>query len=527
MLEKYIAWIIFFRSRLSLNNITKFNLHTHICHTYSLLRIVRGSGYLASHAVKLNAQRIIIVKTYSENVSLSCRVINTILIVCFVTWLYILLLCSGDVHPNPGPTSSASNDSFSSLSSNMSDLLHEMLNQNHHLSFVHYNVQSLLPKIDLLQAELQNFDIIALTETWLHAGIDTEELMLQPFNPPERKDRQTDRHGGVILYIKEGINYRRRHDLETGRVECIWIEITNRQRHILFGVFYRPPEADAEYFTFIEHSVNMATDTGCNNIVITGDFNLNMFKNNSARKINLFCSDFGMHQSITEPTHYTERSEPSLIDLILVHNPDSLVASGVGDPFLEQNLRFHCPIFGLLKFPKTKVKSYTRQIWNYALGNYDLLRAKASETEWDSLRHASLDTYVINFTNHTLQLAKECIPNKLVRIRPADPPWLTSYIKRFICKRKRAYRKAKRTDLAIHWEKFDAKRMHERNKYFEIDALKDTWGKTNGCSLGLRYVSRYKCLIVSLVFSHLGFWSGNLFLIAPFPDLCLLVPFSA
>ena len=38
-------------------------------------------------------------------------------------------------------------------------------------------------------------------------------------------------------------------------------------------------------------------------------------------------------------------------------------------------------------------------------------------------------------------------------------------------------------------------------------------------------VSWYKYLIVSLVFSHLGFWSGNLFLIAPFPDLCLLVPF--
>ena len=46
----------------------------------------------------------------------------------------------------------------------------------------------------------------------------------------------------------------------------------------------------------------------------------------------------------------------------------------------------------------------------------------------------------------------------------------------------------------------------------------------NSCSFGLRSVSWYKCLIVSLVFSHLGFWSGNLFLIAPFPDLCLLVP---
>ena len=35
--------------------------------------------------------------------------------------------------------------------------------------------------------------------------------------------------------------------------------------------------------------------------------------------------------------------------------------------------------------------------------------------------------------------------------------------------------------------------------------------------------SWYKYLIVNLVFSHLGFWSGNLFLVAPFPDLCLLV----
>ena len=33
-----------------------------------------------------------------------------------------------------------------------------------------------------------------------------------------------------------------------------------------------------------------------------------------------------------------------------------------------------------------------------------------------------------------------------------------------------------------------------------------------------------KYLIVSMVFSHLGFWSGNIFLIVPFPDLCLLVP---
>ena len=37
--------------------------------------------------------------------------------------------------------------------------------------------------------------------------------------------------------------------------------------------------------------------------------------------------------------------------------------------------------------------------------------------------------------------------------------------------------------------------------------------------------SYFKYPIVNLVFSHLGFWSGNFFLIARFSDHCLLEPF--
>ena len=418
-------------------------------HAFSVLRIVSSSGSLSSQVVNSNSKRISSGEAYSKNVSLTIR----ITIVCFVTWLYILLLCSGDVHPNPGPSSSASNDSFSSSSSNTSYILLDTLNQNHHLAFIHYNVQSLLPKIDIIQAELHNFDLIALTETWLHPGIDIDEVTFHSFSPPERKDRHTDRHGGVILYVKEGITYRRRRDLEPGNVKCIWIEITNRNKHLLFGVFYRPPNADSEYFSLVETSRNLAIDTGHNNIIATGDFNLNMLTNNTARKIHSLCSEFALHQSIAEPTHYTETSS-SLIDFILVHNQDSLVASGVGDPFLEQDLRYHCPIFGLLKFTKPKPKSYTRQIWNYGRGDFQLLRAKAAETDWDALRHENINVYATNITNHILNIAKECIPTKIIRVRPTDPPWLTSRIKSFIRKCKRAYRKAKRSDSPVHWVKF-------------------------------------------------------------------------
>ena len=60
-------------------------------------------------------------------------------------------------------------------------------------------------------------------------------------------------------------------------------------------------------------------------------------------------------------------------------------------------------------------------------------------------------------------------------------------------------------------------------RYVKVTEWPPIW--ENSCSFGLRYVSWLKYLIVSLFFSHLGFWSGNLFLIVPFPDLCLLLPF--
>ena len=115
------------------------------------------------------------------------------------------------------------------------------LNLSHHLSFVHYNVQRISSKLDIIYSELLDFDILAFSETWLNPDIPTDDLLLDSFNKPERKDRQADSHGGVMVYVKEGLHYKRRQDLEPNRTECIWIELINKTKHVLFGVFYRPP----------------------------------------------------------------------------------------------------------------------------------------------------------------------------------------------------------------------------------------------------------------------------------------------
>ena len=93
-----------------------------------------------------------------------------------------------------------------------------------------------------------DFDILAFSETWLTPEIPTADLLLDSFNEPERNDRPADSHGGVMVYVKEGLHYNRRHDLEPNRTECIWIELINKTKHVLFGVFYRPPNSDSTYF---------------------------------------------------------------------------------------------------------------------------------------------------------------------------------------------------------------------------------------------------------------------------------------
>ena len=164
----------------------------------------------------------------SENAQLSIEYIFTLTVADFALCISILLFCSGDNHLNPGPTSLSSASSPSSMSTN----IFNSLNLNHYLSFVHYNVQSISNKLDILHVELLEFDILAFTETWLSPNILTDDLLLQSFNSPEGNDRIGDVHGGVIVNVKEEIPYKRRKDLEIRGTECVWLEILNNKKQI-------------------------------------------------------------------------------------------------------------------------------------------------------------------------------------------------------------------------------------------------------------------------------------------------------
>ena len=159
---------------------------------------------------------------------------------------------------------------------------------------VHYNVQSLASKTDIIEPELSNFDIISLTETWLNDSLSNEDLKFYEFQDPFRRDRIGDSHGGVIVYVKRGIPCKRRLDLEIVNIECVWIEIIVKNKKLLIGTFYRPPNASPVVLSDIENSIGLATDTGVENIVVTGDLNLNMLNQHSRMKITDLCQTYNL-----------------------------------------------------------------------------------------------------------------------------------------------------------------------------------------------------------------------------------------
>ena len=403
-------------------------------------------------------KRIVPGKHYEENCTFISNCLKLLFAVISGFWFFILILQSGDIELNPGPFSDA--DSSISRSSSPDSSLMSITALANHLSIVHYNVHSIVNKIDILSAELSEFDILAFSETWLNPSIKNDRLLIDSYGEPVRKDRQSDTHGGgVMIYIKDSIHYKRRPDLEPIGIECIWIEIVLRHKHILFGLFYRPPDSNFNYLATIENSIHLAVDSGIKDIIITGDFNFDMLKTPTAKKVYDLCAEYSLTQMINEPTHFDKNSS-SLIDLLLVGNNNSVLLSGVGDPFLNQPIKYHCPVYGIFKFSKPKRQSFQRFVWRYEQGNYNLLRQKAASFNWNTLKHQDINVYAKALVDKILEFSKQSIPNKVVTIRPSEPTWMNSNIRKHIRKRKRAYRKAKRTNLQIDWVRF----KHLRNE---------------------------------------------------------------
>lgn len=91
----------------------------------------------------------------------------TLYIFLFMYFYSLVLILSGDIETNPGPT----NESV--------------------VDIIHLNVRSIRNKIDSLNAIVSDFDIACFTETHLDHKISNNDILLDGFDIIFRKDRNS------------------------------------------------------------------------------------------------------------------------------------------------------------------------------------------------------------------------------------------------------------------------------------------------------------------------------------------------
>lgn len=99
---------------------------------------------------------------------------------CAQIFIFCVLLLSGDIETNPGPSAENS------------------------LDIMHINIRSIRNKIDSLLYLVQDFDVLCFTETHLDVNISNDSLNIEGYKTSFRKDRNSY-GGGVMIYISDSI----------------------------------------------------------------------------------------------------------------------------------------------------------------------------------------------------------------------------------------------------------------------------------------------------------------------------------
>ena len=343
------------------------------------------------------------------------------------------LIITGDVELNPGPGETPVNF------------------EDYCLSIFHGNIRSLRNKVDYNSNIIEDYDIVFFTETHLDKLVLDKNIHFSDYDIPVRKDRNSD-GGGIIMYYKTLVNIKRRVDLENPLVECMWFELEAKLKNILINIIYR---SERRFWDFFDAMLKNAMEES-NHLISMGD--LNNFFLSLPSNINDLIRINGLFNAIHQPTHFDSRTgSSSLLDPILITDSDTI--------HIDRSISGHDGTNITIRSGYSNSKSFKRLIWDYKKGDYNIMKHKIWEFDWDALikREPDIDKACINFTNVILSVSEECIPRREVTIRCNDKIWFDSNIRREIRKRDRFRRKYLKLKTALSQTIFKQQRNRVNN----------------------------------------------------------------
>ena len=206
-------------------------------------------------------------------------------------------------------------------------------------------LRSHLDEVKLLTNDL-GIHILALNETKLDPNYPQELTHFQGYQQ-ERRER-TCNGGGVSIYIRDSIKYKKRSDVPIDDLEIICIEVEPpKSMSFLVLAWYRPPSCPVESFNKLEKILSFL-DKENKEIILLGDTNCDLspkpagqpMDNDSKHLLDLY-ELFSFKQLIEEPTRVTLTTS-SIIDHLATTCARNIVRSGVQEISMSDHFMVYC-----------------------------------------------------------------------------------------------------------------------------------------------------------------------------------------
>ena len=156
--------------------------------------------------------------------------------------------------------------------------------------------------------------------------------------------------GGVGLFIDQNFSYKILPEFnvsDANIIESLFVEIfMPRHKNMAIGVIHRPPSENTVEFTEKVNGIISGATKGNKHCYITGDFNLDLLKDDSHSVTAQFIESlfaFGFLPMITKPIRITAHSA-TLIDNIFTNNTTVSSKSGL----IISDISDHLPIFSIV-----------------------------------------------------------------------------------------------------------------------------------------------------------------------------------
>ena len=260
--------------------------------------------------------------------------------------------------------------------------------------------------------------------------------------------------GGVALFIKDHLEYTLRNDLSinNGQIESKFVEIDReilgKNRNVIAGVIYRPPDTDMKLFN--EHVVTILSSIKSENKLpyLMGDWNINLLNiEQHAPSQDFFdiMMSYSLLPTITKPTRVTHRTA-TLIDNIFCGS--LLDSEKIFNGILYTDISDHFPIFHIDYSTEQKNEPLFIQRRIHSDRNISKFRDALEIQDWSTVLEAS-DPQISysNFHNIYSKLYETAFPLKNIKIGyKTRKPWLTDELKNGIKYKNKLYFRQKKAN---------------------------------------------------------------------------------